>query len=167
MDKERYIEVVDVNDNIIGIFPENKIKKCKMIYRLIVVFVFNNKGDLFLQLRSHSKERYPDYYESSVGGHVEIGEGYKEAAKREMMEELGILEELDFICKKKVTYEDHTRFVSLFKCMTSKEINISKDEVDNGRFFKLTEINEMIKNNARFTPVFLEMFKIIYGAKNA
>ncbi len=160
-------EVVDNNDNIIGIFSKDKIKKENLIYRLIVVFVFNTKKELFVQLRSSSKDRYPGYYESSVGGHVEIGETYEEAAKREMSEELGISEELKFICKNKVTYENHTRFVSLFKCVTKKEIKISKEEVESGKFYNLKEIQKMIDNNDLFTPVFLEMFKFIQDGKRA
>mgnify|MGYP005640022341 FL=1 len=98
-----------------------------------------------------------------MGGHVEVGESYIDAAKREMMEELGILEELDFICKKKIIYENHPRFVSLFKCITSKNMNLSSEELDGGQFCTVQEINKMIRQNITFTPVFLELFKSLYG----
>lgn len=158
------IDFVDEYDNIIGRSSLEEIKKEKKIYRLIAVFVFNKKKELFLQIRNSSKSSYPNYYESSVGGHVESGESYEEAAMREMNEELGINEILKFICKKKIYYGDFSRFVSLFSCVTKKQISISKKEISRGNFYKISKIKEMIKKGNLFTPVFLELFKEILNA---
>ena len=56
---EPLYEVVDDNDNPQGKFSISQIKKDNLIYRLIAVFVFNQEGKLFVQLRSKSKKRYP------------------------------------------------------------------------------------------------------------
>ncbi|MBS3116158.1 NUDIX domain-containing protein [Candidatus Woesearchaeota archaeon] len=57
-----------------------------MIRRIIRVFVFNKKGQLFLQKRSQKVRIYPGRWDSSATGHVDPGEDYTKAAKRELEE---------------------------------------------------------------------------------
>ena len=49
MNEDPIMEYVDENDNIIGCLPRSEIRKQKKIYRLIAVFVFNDKGQLLVQ----------------------------------------------------------------------------------------------------------------------
>ncbi|HII15626.1 MAG TPA: NUDIX domain-containing protein [Nanoarchaeota archaeon] len=163
MSDDPLMEVVDNNDNIIGTYPRSQIRRDKMSYRLIAIFVFNNKGELFVQKRSPELKRYPDCYDSSVGGHVELGEDYETAAKREMAEELGITEDLEFVGKEKLVYEDAVRFVALFKCTTNKQIKIDKSEIRTGRFMGISQINKMLVEKEKFTPVFSMLFKKFFG----
>ena len=57
-----------------------------MIRRIIRVFVFNKKGQLFLQKRSQKVRIYPGRWDSSATGHVDPGEDYTKAAKTELEE---------------------------------------------------------------------------------
>ena len=63
--------------------------------RLVVhVCVFNQKGDMLIQQRQPFKEGWPNLWDVSVGGGVQAGETTQQAARRELMEELGL--EFDF-----------------------------------------------------------------------
>lgn len=84
MEKEM-IDLVDVNDNIIGITDVDTAHRLKQFHRVVAVFIFDIDGDLYLQ-----KENKYGRYDNSVGGHVGLSESYKNAAQREMQEELGL-----------------------------------------------------------------------------
>ena len=63
--------------------------------RLVVhVCVFNQKGEMLIQQRQPFKEGWPNLWDVSVGGGVQAGETTQQAARRELMEELGL--EFDF-----------------------------------------------------------------------
>ena len=61
------------------------------MHRAVHILVFNQRGELFLQKRSMSKDENPGLWDSSAAGHVDSGEDYLHCAKREIEEELGIV----------------------------------------------------------------------------
>ena len=59
---------------------------------LLVVHVclFNSKGQMLIQKRQDTKDRYPGCWDVSAGGFVQSGEESLQAARRELWEELGL-----------------------------------------------------------------------------
>lgn len=49
--------------------------------------------------RSETHSRFPGYYDVMVGGAVDVGESYEEAAARELSEELGVRVPVRFMFK--------------------------------------------------------------------
>ena len=87
--EHKKVVVVDENDNVIGAeYMFDAIEK-KMLRKVSRVFVFDQQGKILVQRRSASVVR-PLLLDQSVGGHVDEGETYYEAAERELMEELGL-----------------------------------------------------------------------------
>jgi isopentenyldiphosphate isomerase len=79
------IDIVDDDDNVIGVSDIKTAHEKKLKHRVVGVFVFDREGRLYLQ-----KENKYGRYDLSVGGHVSQGETYGDAVKREMKEELGL-----------------------------------------------------------------------------
>ena len=64
-------------------------------FHLVVhVCLFNNQGEMLIQQRSAGKSTWPNRWDITVGGSALSGETSRDAAARELMEELGI--EYDF-----------------------------------------------------------------------
>ncbi len=82
--------VVDEHNHVQGVLPRTEMRQEKLCHRATYVFVFNSKGELYVQERTLSKDIYPGLYEPATGGVVAEGEEYDEAAVRELEEELGI-----------------------------------------------------------------------------
>lgn len=60
------------------------------LHRGFSLFLFNPKGELLLQQRSHKKKTWPLEWSNSVCGHPRLNETPIDAAKRRLFFELGI-----------------------------------------------------------------------------
>lgn len=79
------IDIVDKNDNVIGECSVKEAHEKKLLHRVSVVYLINDKKEILVQ------ERMDDgRLDHSAAGHVDKGETYIDAAKRELKEELGV-----------------------------------------------------------------------------
>jgi isopentenyldiphosphate isomerase len=79
------VDIVDEINNVVGSADVETAHNEKLIHRVVGVFVFDVNGNLYLQ-----KGNKYGKLDLSVGGHVQKGETYEDAARREMIEELGL-----------------------------------------------------------------------------
>ena len=86
---ERF-DVVDGDDRVVGVESRGVVHATGLHHRAVHLFVFNGRGELFLQKRSPWKDKHPGKWDSSAAGHLDSGEEYGAAARRELSEELGI-----------------------------------------------------------------------------
>ncbi len=154
---EEWVDVVDKQDNIISKATRKEVHgNPALIHRVAHVLVFNPKGALFLQKRSFNKDVQPGKWDTSVGGHLDLGEEYQAAAWREMNEELGIVpHKIEFLYKYCHSNSYETEYVSTFQCEWDGEISVNRDEIEDGRFWSLEEIKQNIQQDC-FTPNFLD-----------
>lgn len=97
MDDE-ILEIVNEEGEVLGLAPRSEIHgNPSLWHRVVHVLVFNRKGELLLQKRSMDKDVAPGRWDTSVGGHVNPGESLVKAAARELMEELGVEAEPEFV----------------------------------------------------------------------
>jgi isopentenyldiphosphate isomerase len=83
------IQVVDEDDRPVGVASKEEAWQ-GLRHRAVWVMLLDGEGNVLLQHRDPSKKLLPDRWDASVGGHVDEGEDYPEAAKREMEEEIGV-----------------------------------------------------------------------------
>ncbi len=93
---DEYLDLVDSQDTVIGKKLRSEVYVNHLSnFRVINAFVVNSKGELWIPRRAADKRIFPLCLDMSVGGHVESGESYDEAFKRETNEELNI--DVDYI----------------------------------------------------------------------
>lgn len=111
--------LVDEKDNFIGTATKRDCHKVGpdgsvLLHRAFSVFLFNKRGDMFMQRRSSQKVTYPDYYTNACCSHPlyidDKPEDVITAARRRMNHELGIpLDQMDpelFTFLTRVHYHD-------------------------------------------------------------
>lgn len=87
---EDLLPVVDERDQLIGVMPRRQVHLERLRHRAVEIAVVDSQGRVWLQKRSRFKDAYPGFWDLSATGHVDPGESYDEAARRELCEELGI-----------------------------------------------------------------------------
>ncbi len=166
---EERFDHVDQDDKIIGIVSRDEVHgNPELIHRVAHVLVFNSSGALFLQKRAMNKIVQPGKWDTSVGGHVDLGESYPEAAVRETREELGISAEPDsfeFLYKYLHRNSFESEYVSTYRLVWDGEISIQESEIEDGRFWNLSELFEAAEGVQKdiFTPNFLDELKRYLG----
>lgn len=149
-------DVVDENDTVIGRASRAEVHgNPTLIHRVAHVLVFDSAGRLFLQRRSPDKDVQPDKWDTSVGGHVDAGEYYDEAALREMREELGIDgADLEPLYRYRHANDYESEMVATYRVRWDGRITTDPEEISEGRFWSLEEVRA--SDPAIFTPNFLD-----------
>lgn len=135
-----------------------------IIHRCIAVFVFDRAGRLYVQ--THKKGNVLDH---SVGGHVDAGETYAVAAKREAEEELGVcdvpLTELGTGVRSREDGREH--MFGVYECTPGPEWRFTpNDEVEEITPMAVEQIvAHMNEDPSRFTGGFINTLKFYIKIK--
>jgi isopentenyl-diphosphate delta-isomerase len=155
---EEHFDVVDENDRVVGKAPRSEVHGKGRWHRAVYVFVFNSKGELFIQQRSDSKDVEPGMWDCSVTGHPSSGEGYDEATVREAEEEIGVRvgpRRLFFI-----KYGPYHHHVWVYRAEHEGPFTLDPGEVKGGRFTSLEELEkDMEENQGKYSPEFITIFR--------
>lgn len=89
MDQDVF-DVVDADDNVIGQATREECHSQGLTHRTVMFFIFDRQGRIFVNRRSESKDVLPGKWSIVLGGHLDAGETYDEAVKREFREETGL-----------------------------------------------------------------------------
>ena len=117
--------IADDKGNIIGAEDMLDAVEKNMIRCASRVYVFNESGQVLIQRRGENIHK-PLMLDPSVGGHVDEGESFDEAADREMKEELGLSNlSLEKIADK---YYSSGFFSNLYKTIIPDDTEILFDE---------------------------------------
>ena len=165
MDQE-YLEVVDQNNQVVGTANRREIHEKGWRHRSVHILIFNTKGDLYLQKRSPSKDQYPDHWDTSAAGHTDPGETQREAAQRELLEELGLDVPLTEVFQYPACPETGWEFVTLFTARTDAPVHLNLEEATDGKYFtseQLTQLlNDPLQKIAPALPVLYSLYKKLF-----
>ena len=148
------LDIVNKNDEIIGTMDRDAAHITRQLHRIAAVFVFNEDGDIYVQVHKKSG----GLYDHSVGGHVSKGETYVQGATRETEEELGIslpLKKISIFYPQEIT--DSMHMFGLYTCTVDSEwIFTPNDEVEVLIPMNMQTVREMMTNEpAKFTRGFI------------
>lgn len=140
---EHTITIVDENNKVIGSASRPIAVSKGLWHQIVVVLVFNAKGQLYIQKRSPTADTCPNMWDHSAAGHVDENEEPDQAAKRELLEELGIkakqLIPISIYKTQRSEGEKHyNRYWHLYKLVYNGEFNFQKNEVAEGKFVDIS-----------------------------
>lgn len=155
------VVVVDESDTVIGAEYMRIAVEKGLIRRASCVYVFNESGKLLVQRRSAGVVE-PLLLDQSAAGHVDEGESYEEAAKRELFEELG-LKDIPLI-PVVVSFRTSDFYNGIYKAVVSDdtEIHFDPEELAAVYWYDIADLTkEMQSDPTKFTPAFKEAWTLL------
>ena len=157
-----YLPVVEPNGLVIGrAVREYCHSGAKPLHPVIHIHIIDRFSRIYLQKRPMNKEIQPGKWDTAVGGHVSYGERIIEAVYREAYEELRFSEFNPIHIE---TYEFESsverEMVNVFAAVGSFELTPDPEEVEEGRWWPIEEIDANIGKDV-FTPNFESEFRMI------
>lgn len=146
--QEELFDLVNVNDEVIGVVKRREANRNKSLYhRAVVIFVFNDRGELFLQKRSRTKDVEPGTWTVSASGHLGRGQSYAEGVVRELEEELGVKAPVRLLRKIIIQSQLETEINAIYEAKHAGPFRLHPLEIETGKFMKLEEIEDQIRIN--------------------
>jgi isopentenyldiphosphate isomerase len=137
---QELVDVIDEAGRIIGTVTRREMRERRLPHRCAYLLVFNQRGELFVHLRTASKDVYPAHWDVTIGGVLAAGESFDDGARREAAEELGVDVEPESLFE--LRYADaatvvqgmvyHVRHVGPFR--------LQPEEIVRGEFLSLDEL---------------------------
>lgn len=161
MDNQQEVfPIVDEEGRVIGSATRGECHSGSFLLHPVVhLHVFNSAGDIYLQKRPEWKDIQPGKWDTAVGGHIDFGESPDDALRREVREELGIMDfTAEFVDKYVFKSKRERELVYVHRCIYDGPIQPSASELDGGRFWSLQEIRDAMGHDI-FTPNFESEFK--------
>lgn len=142
------VQIVDEKDEPVGEASLKQMHDQDLIHRVVRIMIEDDEGRILLQKRSSNKKRYPNCWDNSASGHVDVGESYEAAAKRELAEELGVadlkLEEMGYYYSEATRYKSR-KFNKIYRVRTNlTPKKLQSTEVVEVRWFNLEQIKKLI-----------------------
>lgn len=89
--------MVDVDGAVVDVVPRARMRAERLRHRCTYIAVVDGSDRLVVHQRAGWKDVWPSRWDIAFGGVVAVGEGWLDAAKRELREEAGIATELSLL----------------------------------------------------------------------
>jgi len=160
------LDVVDADDLVVGTMERGEIHRKRLFHRSVHVFLFDEAGRIYLQKRSFGKLDHPGKWDSSASGHVESGESYREAAGRELEEEIGVKASPEPVLSVRASEQtgmEHSMLFQVRRRTADPDPSPNPREILEGRFFETREIEAgLTKEPEKFSPSFRLLYRLFW-----
>jgi isopentenyldiphosphate isomerase len=142
---EELVDVIDDAGRTVGVVTRQEMRARCLPHRSTGILVVNTRGEIFIHLRTASKDIFPSHWDVAIGGVVAAGESYADGARRELREELGIdapVQEL-FLFR----YADAKTIAQamIFRAVHDGPFRLQPEEIVRGEFVPVEQVKERAK----------------------
>lgn len=162
---DEYLDVVDEQDNVIGKELKSLKYEKEFISRAVTVLVKDSSDNFIVVRRASHKKSFPNCLDLAVCGHVKMGEDYKDAAKRELAEELSLDCEVKHL---KTFYTENPEhgiilkyFCSIFIVTSDDDIDLNEEAVSFEKYSFDALVEKMNSNPDEFCPFFIKELEAV------
>lgn len=89
---DQLVEIVDAAGVVVRVVTRREMRAGRLRHRSVFVAVMDDQHRLLIHRRSSDKDVWPGWCDIAVGGVVGPGEDFETAARREVFEEIGLID---------------------------------------------------------------------------
>lgn len=159
---DEIFDIVNEHDEVIGRELRRIVHRTGLRHRAVHVFIFNARGEVFLQKRSMSKDSSPGLWDSSASGHLDAGEDYDACAVRELREEIGLVATVPprRVFKIGACAQTGQEFVWLYHGESEGPFTLHPEEIERGEWFTAARVTAWVRERPEdFAPAFVLLWE--------
>jgi isopentenyldiphosphate isomerase len=145
------VDVVDDGGRPVATVTRREMRAQRLPHRCAYVLVFNGHRELFVHLRTPTKDVYPDHWDVTVGGVLGAGEPFALGARRELGEELGIEAEPEELFPFRYADPATVVYGMVYRACHDGPFRLQPEEIVRGEFVSLAEVAFRVRR-APFCP---------------
>jgi isopentenyldiphosphate isomerase len=135
------VDVIDDAGRTIGVVTRREMRQRRLPHRCVYLLVFNAPGDLFIHLRTATKDVYPSYWDVAVGGVLASDEDFDAGALREGREEIGVDLQPEVLFPFWFTDERTIVYGMVYRAIHDGPFRLQPEEVILGEFVPLDRVS--------------------------
>ncbi|MDP9463022.1 MAG: NUDIX domain-containing protein [Actinomycetota bacterium] len=149
---EELVDIVDDDDNVIATVTRTEMRAGRLQHRSVGIVVMSTDGRLLIHRRSDAKDIWPGWWDIAAGGVVAAGETYDQAARRELAEELGLVD-VAVECLGRARYVDDelATICRGYRVVHDGPFTFADGEVAEARWVTFSELDSL-RASHRFLP---------------
>lgn len=126
---DELVERVDEQDELLAVVSRGEAIRRGWLHRIATVVCRDPTGRTLVHRRPHDASRFPGGFNWMLGGAVEAGESYEEAAARELAEELGVRARPAFVFKFRCAGAISPYWLGLHEVVVTGPVRPDPDEI--------------------------------------
>src|ERR1700722_15474952 len=142
---DELVDVIDADGNTIAVVTRREMRQRRLPHRCTYVLVFNSQGELFIHLRTATKDVYPSHWDVAIGGVLAAGETFAQGVRREIREEIGIDGDAQGVFP--FRYADDRTIVQamVYRLVHAGPFQLQAEEIVCGEFVPMMEVLRRIE----------------------
>ncbi len=149
---DELVDIVDDDDNVVATVTRAEMRARRLQHRSVGIAVVSSDGRLLIHRRSEAKDIWPGWWDIAAGGVVASGETYAEAARRELAEELGLIDvDVEFLGQARYVDDKLAALCRGYRVVHDGPFTFADGEVADARWVTFDELDAM-RATHRFLP---------------
>ncbi len=136
---QELVDVIDPEGRTVRTVTRREMREQRLPHRCTYLLVFNHRGELFIHLRTPTKDVYPSHWDVTVGGVLAAGESFAAGARRELEEELGIATEPEELFLFRYGDPETQVHGMVYRVRHDGPFRLQAEEIVHGEFVPLSE----------------------------
>lgn len=148
---EELVDVIGDDGDVERVVTRAEMRAGRLRHRCTFVIVRSTLDEVLIHRRSDHKDMWPGRWDMTCGGVVAAGEGWDDAARRELAEELGVSAPLVALGEASYVDADVDEIARIWTTVHDGPFVFTDDEVVEACFVTLEELRSRVHRD-RFVP---------------
>ncbi len=141
---DELIDVLDEYGEVMATVPRRQMRSENLRHRSVFIVVRNGADEVLVHRRADWKDVWPGAWDIAVGGVVASGEAWELAAARELVEELGISADLEYLGEGEYVDDSVRELARVYRARSEGPFRLADEEIVELEWLPMSSLREWV-----------------------
>jgi len=141
---DELIDVIDDHGEVVEAVPRWRMRSENLRHRSVFIVVRNSADEVLVHRRADWKDVWPGAWDIAVGGVVASGEAWELAAARELVEELGISADLEYLGEGEYVDESVRELARVYRARSEGPFRLADEEIVELEWLPMSSLRDWV-----------------------